>query len=559
MRMTIKARILVMGLVAIVAMSVVAGLSLWSSLLASGAMERREALRVQLQTTTEMRITAEAVAGAAVSALIIDRPVRAVHPDRERAIKEGLRGLRDAIDNLAAAAELETSATDSLSVLLGPIEQTAAEDLFPLITNGASELEFEALAVQLAEENTAFHDALLAIADQLSAEMVAAREDTQAAVELTKTVTLVAYAGAAVVLAGLLYVIGVSIVTGLSGVLRQIRILAEGSIDLDIAGQDRGDEIGEIAQSLEIFKQNIGERRRLVAEQRTQQEDNLRERTAEMTALADAFEKQVGRIMFSVSDRAETMRGTAGTLVDAANESDGYCSHAASASHQATTNVRTVAERADDLARSIAEVSQQVERSAAIARGAVDEVGESNAKVESLAEATQKIGEVVRLINEIAGQTNLLALNATIEAARAGEAGKGFAVVASEVKSLANQTARATEEITQQISGIQQASQEAEDAISGIGGTINKVNEIATAIAAAMEQQGLATREIARNVQEAASGTQDVSKTMEAMTQASSATGSAAESVLEAADSLTRQCEELSQGMDKFLANIRAA
>ncbi len=275
-------------------------------------------------------------------------------------------------------------------------------------------------------------------------------------------------------------------------------------------------------------------------------------------ALADNFETNIKGIVESVSSSATEMQGSAQSLSSTAEETSRQSTAVAAASEEASTNVQTVASAAEELSKSVEEVGRQVGQSNKIAEGAVEEAQRTNEKFQGLAEAASKIGEVVNLINDIASQTNLLALNATIEAARAGEAGKGFAVVASEVKSLANQTAKATEEIAAQIGAIQAATTDAVSAIQGIGSTIGEISEIASAISGAVDQQSSATREIATNVQQAASGTQEVSQNISGVTQAASETGEAASQVLGAADELSKQSELLRDQVDSFLVEIRA-
>ena len=277
----------------------------------------------------------------------------------------------------------------------------------------------------------------------------------------------------------------------------------------------------------------------------------------QLNAHADAFEQSVKGMVEIVASAATQLQSTARTMEGTANGTSEQATTVAAAADEAATNVQTVASAAEELASSIAEISRQVAQSTQIAGAAVDEAQRTNSMVQGLADAAQKIGEVVSLINDIASQTNLLALNATIEAARAGEAGKGFAVVASEVKNLANQTAKATDEISAQIGGIQTATKDAVGAIEGIGGTIGEINEIASAIAAAVEEQGAATQEIARNVEQAASGTTQVTQNISEVTQAASETGQAAGQVLDAASELSQQSEKLNGEVHRFLDQIR--
>jgi methyl-accepting chemotaxis protein len=336
--------------------------------------------------------------------------------------------------------------------------------------------------------------------------------------------------------------------------------LAGGNFSVVLPGLGRKDEIGEVAGAVEKFKHNAERRARDEAEAKIEQ-DHLAaaERKAEMQKLADSFERAVGEIVHTVSSASSELEASASTLTTTSARSQERTKAVAAASEQATSNVQSVASATEEMSSSTAEIGRQVHESARIAGEAVHQAQKTNDRVGELAKAASRIGDVVELINTIAGQTNLLALNATIEAARAGDAGRGFAVVASEVKALAEQTAKATGEIGQQITGIQAATQESVGAIKEIGETIAKMSEIASTIASAVEEQGAATQEISRNVQQAAQGTQQVSVNIIDVKRGASEAGSASSEVLTAAESLSRDSNRLKLEVGRFLDTVREA
>jgi len=350
-----------------------------------------------------------------------------------------------------------------------------------------------------------------------------------------------------------------SIIKPLSVLKLRMMALSTGALDVADADTDRPDEIGEMARTVQVFKTAMIESDRLRTEQLESGVSEQRRRKADMIKLADSFEGAVGEIIEAVSSASTELEASASTLTATATRTQQLTTMVASASEEASTNVQSVASATEELTSSVNEISRQVQESARMANEAVDQARKTNDRVSELSKAAARIGDVVDLINNIAGQTNLLALNATIEAARAGEAGRGFAVVASEVKALAEQTAKATGEIGQQISGIQAATQESVGAIKEISGTIEKLSEISATIASAVEEQGAATQEISRNVQQAAQGTQQVSSNIADVQRGASETGSASSQVLSAAQSLSRDSNRLKRDVGKFLETVRAA
>jgi methyl-accepting chemotaxis protein len=369
--------------------------------------------------------------------------------------------------------------------------------------------------------------------------------------------------GALAVAAGLCALMGYLIIASVSrpivAMTDIMRRLAGGDRAVAIDGVDRKDEIGKMAGAVLVFKESAIETERLREAQAEGEKSAAEQRKRDMRNLADAFESAVGEIVETVSTASTELEASASTLTRTAERSQTLTTMVASASEEASTNVQSVASASEQLASSITEISRQIQESARVASEAVQQARATNERVGTLSKAAARIGDVVELISTIAGQTNLLALNATIEAARAGDAGRGFAVVASEVKALAEQTAKATGEIGQQITSIQGATDESVAAIRQISGTIERLSEISSTIAAAIEEQGAATQEISRNVQQAAQGTHGVSTHIIDVQQGATETGSASSQLLSAAQSLSHDSNRLKLEVGKFLSSVRAA
>ncbi len=369
-----------------------------------------------------------------------------------------------------------------------------------------------------------------------------------------------------VVLSGIALIIGTgtaiflvkrSISVPLSEVVTGIDALTSGDLSLDVKVH-YDDEIGAVARAYEIFRENLVQTKRLEKEHEEKRQIEQKRQAAITTATTE-FGGIIGGIVDTVSSASAELHSTAQSMASIAEETSNQASSVAAASEQASTNVQTAASATEEMSSSISEINSQVADAAQAAKAAVENVTKTASQMETLTQKADEIGDVISMISDIAGQTNLLALNATIESARAGEAGKGFAVVASEVKALANETAKATEGISELISEIQAETKTAVDAIADTGAVINKLEETSTSIAAAMDEQGTATQEVARNVTEAASGTREVSSNIAGVTQASQEAGTASGQVTSAAEELSGQSSKLKAEVDAFLQRIQAA
>ncbi|WP_262049023.1 methyl-accepting chemotaxis protein [Bradyrhizobium sp. Bra78] len=420
------------------------------------------------------------------------------------------------------------------------------------------------LVDELVTEMSGSAGAILQGATAMKADLVAEQQrldtESESTIGKTEQLVLMLAIGGTLLGAVLAFLLGTGISRPMIAMCKAMRELASGNFDVVLPGLGRKDEIGEMAGAVEEFKlQAVAKAERDAAVNEAQNKEASAARRSELIRFADDFESAVGAIVSNVSASAVQLESAASTLTRTAETTQSLSSQVAGVSEQASSNMQSVATATEELSASVEEIGRQVRDSSRIAEAAVVQAKETDSRIGKLSHAAQQIGEVVKLITAIAEQTNLLALNATIEAARAGDAGRGFAVVASEVKSLASQTAKATDEISSHIAGMQGATAESVAAIKEIGATIGQISSISTSIASAVEEQGAATQEIARSVQTVAQGTQTAATDIGEVNRGAAETGSASEEVLNSAKTLSSESTRLRAELDRFMGNIRAA
>jgi methyl-accepting chemotaxis protein len=435
------------------------------------------------------------------------------------------------------------------------------EEVLALSRKAAGQTSQEAEALNTGTLNKIAADADVILKKDIALNNAGAAAETKSAADAygSALVLMTIVFGAAVTLGigvGIYLIRDVS--RGIGSIVTPMQALGKGDLTAQVPHQGEKTEIGAMADTLQVFKEALIAKKAADEAAALDAEAKI-ERGRRVDNITREFESMIGEIVETVSAASTELEASASTLSATAERAQTLTTAVAAASEEASTNVQSVASATEEMASSVNEISRQVQESARMATDAVDQARRTNDRVGELSKAAARIGDVVELINTIAGQTNLLALNATIEAARAGEAGRGFAVVASEVKALAEQTAKATGEIGQQITGIQAATQDSVGAIKEISGTIEKLSEISSTIASAVEEQGAATQEISRNVQQAAQGTQQVSANITDVQHGASETGSASSQVLAAAQSLSSDSNRLKLEVGKFLTSVRAA
>jgi len=554
--LSLRARLLIGGIAAVAAVLVTAAVGLY------GMADSNEGLKTSITATS-------AVLNAKQADMMHDA-LRAdvlysinIGPDGDPAEKETVT---------ADTAEHIKSFEDSMDILRGlnlpPEVRQAVEDVTPKLVAYIAEAKS---SVPLGLNDTAaakgkFPEFMVAFSD-LEERMGVLGEQIEAygnaaggaAVTTNQTLSLVLAVVSILAVIGMIginWLVAGSISRPILGMTEAMKRLAGGDKTINIPGRERGDEVGQMAQAVQVFKDNAIHADGL-AEKQTQDQQRREERTRQIESLCQDFDRQVTKRLQTVVGAVAQMENTAQSMTQVAEQTATEAGRVSTTAESASSSVNSVAAATEELAASIGEIGSQMMRSRDIAGQAATQAMSTNTQIRQLADAAQKIGAVVQMITDIASQTNLLALNATIEAARAGEAGKGFAVVASEVKNLANQTGKATEDISQQINNIQSETGQAVQAIESIAGTIEEINQITGSVASAVEEQNSATKEIAESIERAASGTRDMSASIQTVTDAANQTGAAAGQMLGSSNSLSTEARALRQEVEQFLATIR--
>jgi methyl-accepting chemotaxis protein len=537
-------------------------------LLAVKNMRSINASTVDISTTwlPSVRILGDLRAGVITYRNVIREHMLAETLDEKLANEKTLAGVLESNAKLRAAYEKLISASEERALQnewsrLWDEYRKGSEEVMALSRKAAGQFPHEAHELNTKTVNKVALQADEVLKKAIDLNNHGAETATAAAADnYDSAIWVVAFILGIAVIAGIavsLYMVR-DISNGIASIVKPMQALGQGDLSAEVPHRGEKTEMGAMADALQVFKEALIAKKAADEAAAADAEAKI-ERGRRVDNVTREFETMIGEIVNTVSSASAQLEASAGTLSNTAERSQELATTVSAASEEATANVQSVASATEEMASSITEISRQVQESARIAGDAVGQARTTTERVSELSKAATRIGDVVELINTIAGQTNLLALNATIEAARAGEAGRGFAVVASEVKALAEQTAKATGEIGQQINGIQAATNDSVNAIKDISGTIEKLSEISSTIAAAVEEQGAATQEISRNVQQAAQGTQQVSSNITDVQRGATETGSASSQVLSAAKSLSGDSGRLKAEVSKFLTSVRAA